>query len=141
VLYGECGHAYPYVIYGMHVLLNITAGPVGHCVLLRALEPLEGEEIMVSRRGNAARKQLTNGPGKLCRAMGVGMELYGADLCGGGILYGEDREYRAVDIVTGPRIGVDYAGEAAGWPLRFGIAGSPFLSAPFPGIYKNNNRR
>ena len=131
VQFGPAGHAYVYLIYGMYWCLNFTSGPAGvpEVVLLRALEPISGLKLMSARRGTDRDTALCSGPGKLCRAMAVGREQYGADLCreqDG--LWVEAGESLATD--TSPRIGVDYAGEAAAWPLRFTARGSRFLSRP-----------
>ena len=137
VQYGPAGCVYVYLVYGMHWCLNFTSGPRGvpEVVLLRALEPVEGLDLMAARRGTDRETDLCSGPGKLCRAMAVGREQYGADLCreadGLWVEAGEPAETDA-----SPRIGVDYAGAAAAWPLRFTARGSRFLSkppAPVPG--------
>ena len=131
VQYGPAGCAYVYLIYGMYWCLNCTSGPPGvpEVVLLRALEPVEGLKLMSDRRGTECETALCSGPGRLCRAMSVGREQYGADLCmeasGLWIEAGEPLE-----TDTSPRIGVDYAGDAALWPLRFTARGSRFLSKP-----------
>lgn len=128
-LYGEAGHAYPYIIYGLHILLNVTGGPPGHCALIRALEPLRGIEIMAARRGGQVPvTALTNGPGKLCRAMGIGMDCYGQDLCQGSLYVEAAAPSRPFAVAVGRRIGVDYAGEARDYLWRFGVEGSAFLS-------------
>lgn len=124
VMYGPPGHAYVYLIYGMHHCMNVVTEPEGNgaAVLLRAVEPIAHVE------GN------TKGPGLLCRAMGIDRRLDGADLCGGGFRIEEAGNIPAVGspdgfrIVTRPRIGVAYAGEWADAPLRFYIEGNPFIS-------------
>lgn len=105
------GHAYIYLIYGMHFCFNVTANIAGkpEAVLVRAIEPLEGLELMMSRRKTRDNPNLCNGPGKLCCAMGIARELYGADLCGSE-LYILDNEAHE-EIMTSPRINIDYAEE------------------------------
>ncbi len=124
-MFGEAGHAYVYLIYGMYCCLNVVTGPVGYpaAVLIRALEPIEGIET-----GEAG------GPGRLCRALRITRDLNRADLCHTGpllIVAGEGIANGR--ILVGPRIGVDYAGAWATKPWRFGLQGSPDLSRPFPG--------
>ena len=139
VLFGPAGYAYVYRSYGIHALMNVVAEEpgVGAAVLIRALEPLEGVDLMRARRGVARDLELTNGPGKLSEALGIGLELNGSPLGGG------DRseasapiriEPRAADarepeVVLGPRIGITKAVELE-W--RFCDATSPYVSRPWP---------
>lgn len=118
VMFGPPGYAYVYLIYGLHHCMNVVTGQDGQgsAVLLRALEPVEGLE------GN------TRGPGRLCKAMGIDLGLYGHDLCSPGFHLERPPAETPFDIVARPRIGVDYAGEWAAKPLRFYIAGSPWVS-------------
>lgn len=131
------GHAYVYRIYGIHHCLNVVTGRPGDgtAVLLRAGEAIEGGQRMARRRrlaGAPRPGQLAGGPGKLCQALDVGRDLDGASLLAGvlRIVAGEPVDDAAV--VRGPRVGVDYAGEAASWPLRFALAGSAEVSRPRP---------
>ncbi len=129
VLYDAAGLAYIYLIYGMYHCLNITTGPVGapECVLIRALEPVSGLELMGERRKTTDVKKLCSGPGKLCMALGISRDLYGADVCAGPqltVLAGTPPG----DVDTSPRIGIDYARETRDKPWRFTAAGSPFVS-------------
>jgi DNA-3-methyladenine glycosylase len=129
-MFGEAGHVYVFFVYGMHWQLNLVTGSVGepHAVLLRAVEPIAGLELMAARRGMAAgRRELTNGPGKLCRAFSVGREDYGRDLCDGGELYLADAP-RPEKVARAPRVGVDYAGSWAARPWRFFEPGNPYVS-------------
>lgn len=139
-MWGEAGRAYVYFVYGMHHCLNVvTEGPgQPSAVLLRALEPLEGLATM--RRHRAANRggsrplpdtALCSGPARLAQALAVGRAFDGADLVAGPTLF-LARGIRLAPrrISAGPRIGVDYAGEWAAAPLRFCLAGSPFLSRP-----------
>lgn len=136
-LYLSCGHAYVYFIYGMHFCLNAVTGEpdIGSAVLLRAGEPVEGEERMLTNRGwvrPAKPGDLAGGPGKLCQALRVGRELDGAPLDRPPLWIARGAPVDPGEIVAGPRIGVDYAGEAAGWPLRFMIKGNRHVSRPWP---------
>ena len=132
-MFGEAGHAYVYLVYGMHRCLNVVTGPVGYpaAVLIRALEPVEGVDAMDP--GRAAPRLMAAGPGRLTRALRIDLSLNRADLCGSGPLHIEPGvEIRDADVVRGPRIGVDYAGAWAGKPWRLGVRGSESLSGPFP---------
>ncbi len=130
VLFGPPGRAYVYLSYGIHSLLNFVCEPEGEAaaVLIRALEPTAGLEVMRERRGERPDGELCSGPGKLTEALGVGLERNGADLGREPFaLLGPDGEPSAV--VTGPRIGITKAVER---PWRFCAAGSPFVSRPRP---------
>lgn len=120
VMYGPPGHAYVYLCYGIHHLFNVvTNGPgVAHAVLVRAVRPLEGIDIMAARRGMAT--PTTGGPGTLTQALGIRTTHNGYDLLDSAITL-EDRgiEVATADIIIGPRIGVDYAGSDALLPYRF----------------------
>jgi DNA-3-methyladenine glycosylase len=129
ILFDTCGHAYIYMIYGMYYCLNISVGSPGvpNCVLIRAAEPIEGIELMTQRRKTGKLRNLCSGPGKLCMAMDIGKEQYGADIVGGNELYVEYGEApKAID--TSKRINIAYAEEAADYPWRFTVHGSRFLS-------------
>ncbi|MDP3685562.1 MAG: DNA-3-methyladenine glycosylase [bacterium] len=121
--YRTGGRVYIYLVYGMHWQFNITTGGEGEpeCVLLRALELEEGAPT------------LANGPGKLCRWMGLDKSLYGEDLTQSPRLWVEGRgaRTRPRDIVAVPRIGIDYAGlHWARKPWRFYLRGNPTVSKP-----------
>ncbi len=129
-MFGAPGHVYVFFVYGMHWQFNLVTGSVGepHAVLLRAVEPVAGLELMAARRGmSAGRRELTNGPGKLCQAFAVGADDYGVDLCGGGGLYLAQGQ-RPRRVARAPRVGVDYAGSWAARPWRFFEAGNPYVS-------------
>lgn len=128
------GHAYVYFVYGMHWCLNAVTGKVGQpqAVLIRALEPVEGIEMMRVRRGLSKITQLTSGPAKLCEAFGIEKIHGGMDLTSKSRsrLFIEDTgvKIQQRQIVATPRIGVDYAGTAARWPLRFYVRDNPHVS-------------
>lgn len=119
VMFGPPGHAYVYLIYGMHHCMNVVTEPEGNgaAVLLRALQPLH------NLQGD------TRGPGRLCKAMGIDRSLYGHDL-GSATFYIAQDGYVPSAVVERPRIGVAYAGEWAGKPLRYYIKGSDWISRP-----------
>ncbi len=123
--------AYVYRIYGLHSCMNVVAAPEERpeAILIRALEPAEGLELMMQRRGTADIARLCRGPGNLCQALGIGMEHYGMDLCGDE-LYIEAPEGPEPELCTDKRINIDYAGEAADYPWRFLLKGSGYISAP-----------
>lgn len=128
VLFGPPGHAYVYLIYGVHECLNFVVEREGKagCVLIRAVEPLAGIESMRRRRPMARRiEDIASGPGKLTRAMGITRKLNGADLVTGPLTLRSPAHSRAFAIRTTPRIGVT---KCADWPLRFLIAGNNFVS-------------
>jgi DNA-3-methyladenine glycosylase len=136
-LYLSGGHAYVYLIYGLHFCLNAVTGEadVGSAVLLRAGEPVEGEARMVENRAWTRKLRpgdLAGGPGKLCQALAVGRDFDAARLDEPPLWIAEGEPVKKKEIVASPRIGVDYAGEAAGWPLRFSVRGNPHVSKPWP---------
>ena len=136
-LYLPGGHAYVYFIYGMHYCLNAVTGEagIGSAVLLRAGEPIEGGERMAENRGWTKKIRpgdLAGGPGKICQALGIGRELDGALLDRPPLYITKGEPVAAEEIVASPRIGVDYAGEAAAWPLRFSVRGELNVSRPRP---------
>ena len=127
VMFGPLGHAYVYRSYGVHWCLNIVGGKPGSAVLIRALEPTDGLEAMRARRGVEPLRRLCSGPGKLCQALAVTAAHNGAALDAPPFrLAPAERDW---SVVAGPRIGISKAVKA---PWRFGAAGSPFLSRPFP---------
>jgi DNA-3-methyladenine glycosylase len=125
VLFGAGGHAYVHLCYGIHHMLNVVVSNAGtpHGVLIRAIQPTYGLETMVKRRRKkTADRTLTSGPGALCEALGITMDLYGHDLTKPP-LWIEERNTRIAKkkIVVGPRVGVEYAKEHALLPWRFKI--------------------
>ena len=129
IMFGRAGHAYVYLIYGFHYMLNIVTEEADFpaAVLIRAVEPLNGVRLMQSRRGTEHLHNLASGPGKLCQAFAIDRALNGDDLCGK-VLYLEDRGDAPPKVVTTPRIGVDYAGKWKHKPWRFLIRGNEFIS-------------
>ena len=136
VLFGPPGHAYIYFIYGNHYCLNVSCEPEGQAggVLFRALEPLTGIERMAHARGIALHspkdlRQLTSGPGRLCEAFGITRARDNdCDLTSDkSSLWIGDDGYRARGIAATPRIGITKAAEM---PLRYLLAGNPFVSGP-----------
>jgi DNA-3-methyladenine glycosylase len=142
VLFGPPGHVYVYLSYGIHSLLNFVTEPEGtaSAVLIRALEPTDGIELMRERRGSNARtragatrlrlEDLCSGPGKLTEALGVDLSLNGADLLAAPFeLDPAAGEWAAAEVVTGPRIGITKAAEL---PWRYSVSGSRYVSKPRP---------
>lgn len=126
VMFGAPGHAYVYFIYGMYYCFNIVTAPngVGEAVLIRALEPLQGLQLMQARRKRERLSELCSGPARLVQAMGITREHNGVDLTGGQ-LYVSKGEDVPVQFVTTTRIGIK---EEVPLPLRFYLVGSPFIS-------------
>ncbi len=116
VMFGPPGHAYVFLVYGMHHCLNAVTDPQGRpaAVLLRAIEPVMGIAAP------------TNGPGRLCRALGIDLAFYGEDLCGERLFVEAGAPRAPVDASA--RIGVDYAGAWARRRLRFSERRNPFVS-------------
>jgi DNA-3-methyladenine glycosylase len=129
-LFGSPGRAYVYLSYGVHCCLNFVCEPEGTAaaVLIRALEPRWGIEVMSRRRGRDRVRDLCSGPGKLTEALGIGLEMNRASLAEPPFeLRCCDHGWREVAVATGPRIGITRAAEL---PWRFCAAGSEFLSRP-----------
>lgn len=138
-MYTDGGHAYIYLIYGIHWCFNVVTQreDCPEAVLIRAIEPLEGIEVMQRFRQRAARKaapkslplrELGNGPGKLGQALALSGALNGVRLDSDELFLERGPKIADSKIVVRPRIGVDYAGEHAAWPLRFYIAGNSSIS-------------
>jgi len=129
-LFGPPGRAYVYRSYGIHALLNAVSEPegVGAAVLIRALEPLEGVDLMRERRGLERTQDLCSGPGKLTQALGIGLHHNGSDLARGPVLISaRPAARRGAEVAVDRRIGIT---KAADLPWRFCAAGSRFLSRP-----------
>ena len=133
VMYQAGGVAYVYLCYGIHHLFNIVTNEadIPHAVLIRALQPLEGIDTMMERRRKAlADYSLTRGPGSLAQALGLNTAHSGSSLLDNDHIWLEDRNMPAGEIISGPRIGVDYAGEDAALPYRFWQKGNKYVSKP-----------
>ena len=132
VMFEGGGHTYVYLCYGMHHLFNIVTNEknIPEAVLIRAVQPVQGIDEMMIRRGNLKNEfHLTSGPGKLTKALGIDRKLNGKFLMGNEV-WVEDAGNRVSsrDIVKSPRIGIDYAGEDARLPWRFTLSGNDWLS-------------
>lgn len=127
-MFGPGGQAYVYISYGIHHCFNTVCQEAGkgEGVLIRALEPLLGLSIMRQRRPGHADSQLTNGPGKLCQALGIDLDFNGHDL-NRPPLYLVESGYEVGRVGQSPRIGIS---KGRGLPLRFYIAGNKFVSRP-----------
>lgn len=120
IMFGPAARIYVYRIYGLHWCLNFTCGD-GAAVLIRALEPTAGVDIMVARRGLEGRAALCSGPGKLCQALGIDGGLNGASIAESVVLV----RGVAGPVAVGPRIGIARGRDT---PWRFSHGGSPYLS-------------
>lgn len=128
VMFGPPGYVYTYVMH-THCLVNVVSGKLGdpEAVLIRAVEPHTGIELMYERRGKVKREQdLTNGPGKLARALGIVKEDYGRPFFEPPLFIAEGKSIESVAV--GPRIGIENSGEARGYPWRFWVEGNRFVS-------------
>lgn len=130
-LFQEGGYSYVYMIYGMHFCFNAVTRTCDHpeAVLVRALQPNEGVSEMKRNRLVKSERELTSGPAKLCEALLIDKAQDRLSLVGSELFIEDiNLQISSQDIVTKPRIGIAYAGEAAHWPLRFYICGNPFIS-------------
>lgn len=127
-MFGPGGRAYVYFTYGMYHCMNIVVGEPGYgaAVLIRAIEPIEGEDVMELRRHKTG-IELTNGPGKLCIALGIDRSLSGHDLSTPPLQLVKHDPIPPVDIVTGTRIGISQAVDEL---RRFYIRSNPYVSKP-----------
>jgi DNA-3-methyladenine glycosylase len=132
VMFGPPGHAYVFTLYGIHSAFNIVTGRVGQpeAVLVRAVQPLQGIQHIVARRGAPVKgSHLTNGPGKLCQALGISRVHDGLDLTEGPLTLAWAP---AVRVTRSARIGIDYAGPWALKPWRFHEPDNPHVSKRRP---------
>jgi DNA-3-methyladenine glycosylase len=138
VMFGPNGYAYVYFIYGCHFCFNAVCQPPGiaEAVLIRAVHPLSGEDLMRAARPVTRVHSLSNGPGKLCQALDIDRNLNGADLCdiASPVFIAENRQAHLFrqdfgPVLVGPRIGISQAAEL---PLRFWLNKDPFVSATSP---------
>ena len=129
-MYRTGGTAYVFFVYGMYYQFNVVtnAAEAPHAVLIRAVEPVEGIELMRKRRQAHPDHNLTNGPGKLCIALGIDRRLDAADLLGERVWLEEGEKISRARIASGPRIGIDYAQEWKDKPWRFWLKDNPFVS-------------
>jgi len=131
-MYLEGGHAYVYFTYGMYYCLNVVTqeSDLPEAVLIRAAQPIRGMELMSRNRPKARREfDLLNGPGKLCQAMSIDRKLDREPLDGKTLfITPADLPIAVDDIAVTPRVGVDYAGDATHWPLRFFLSGNRYVS-------------
>jgi len=140
-MYRSGGVAYVYFVYGMYYQFNVVSGvaDVPHAILVRALEPVEGIEIMRARRRSHPDHNLTNGPGKLCIAMGIDRQLNGADLRGAQVWLEEFENVTPRRIARGPRIGIDYAQEWIDKPWRFWIKDNTYVSKTIHRLHRKQS--
>jgi DNA-3-methyladenine glycosylase len=131
VMFGPPGHLYVYRSYGIHWCTNLVCEPEGSgaAVLIRALAPMHGIPAMRARRRGVSDRLLCAGPGRLCAALAIDRHLDGADALRPDGPVALSGRAEPVEVVCGPRIGIS---RAADRPWRFGVAGSPYLSKPFP---------
>jgi len=133
-MWGECGRAYVYLIYGYHFCFNAVCNETGiaEAVLIRAIEPTFGIEILQANRIATRERDLTNGPAKLCAAMNINRELDGVDICDSHspLFIGENPDRNALLAQRAPTIQTTRIGlsKAEDWPLRWYLGGSEFVS-------------
>jgi len=129
-MYGIGGTAYVYFVYGMYHQFNVVTNveDIPHAVLVRAVEPVEGLDIIRRRRAGRSEYELTSGPGRLCVAMGIDRGLDNADLLGNRVWIEEGISISPRQIARGPRVGIDYAEEWVTKPWRFWARDNPFVS-------------
>jgi DNA-3-methyladenine glycosylase len=128
-LFLERGHAYIYLAYGSSFMLNVSSETpgVGAGVLIRAIEPTDGVNIMEQKRGAKPLRDLARGPGRLCAALGIDRRLDGIDLCREGPLWLASDSWTAGEIGRSKRMGITRAADS---PLRFYVRGNEFVSGP-----------
>lgn len=129
-MYGIGGTAYVFFVYGMYYQFNVVTNKLDapHAVLIRAVEPVEGIDLMRKRRPGRTDRNLTNGPGKLCIAFGIDRRLDAADLLGDSVWLEDAERVPRSKILSGPRVGIDYAEEWIDKPWRFWIRDNSFVS-------------
>jgi DNA-3-methyladenine glycosylase len=132
IMYGKGGFAYVYLCYGIHHLFNVVTNSeeIPHAILIRAAEPLNGINKMLERTGKEKLDNtLTRGPGNVSKALGIYTKHSGLSLSSKNLFIADDGfVFNKTEILTSPRIGVDYAGNHALLPYRFYIKGNPFVS-------------
>jgi len=127
IMFGEAGSVYTYMMH-THTLVNVVSGPLEkpEAILIRAVEPVQGLELMKERRGTENLNNLTNGPGKLTKALGITMEDYGHSFTYPPLYITAGKSPEAISV--GPRIGIDNTGEAKDYPWRFWVTDNSFVS-------------
>lgn len=130
VMFDAGGVAYVYLCYGIHHLFNVVTNKPGlaDAVLIRALQPMEGEDLMLTRMKTNSTKRITSGPGKLTKALGIDRTFDGKDLNSTEVWIEEGVRVSSNQIKVSARIGIDYAGEDALLPWRFSIKDNPWVS-------------
>jgi len=130
VMFETGGVAYVYLCYGIHNLFNVVTNKQGmaDAVLVRALQPIEGEEWMLSRMKTKSAKRITSGPGKLTKALGIDRSFDGKYLNSAEVWIEDGMKVSSRQVVSSARIGIDYAGEDALLPWRFSIKDNPWVS-------------
>ncbi|MFL0269498.1 DNA-3-methyladenine glycosylase [Candidatus Clostridium radicumherbarum] len=138
VMYGLGGFSYVYFIYGMYHCMNVVVEEIGkpQAILIRALEPISNMDAMAINRYNKSKEELnksevkglTNGPGKLCRALKIDRMDNAKNLCGDELYIMSDENKASFEMVSTTRINIDYAEEAAFYPWRFYIKNNPYVS-------------
>lgn len=132
VMFGSGGRAYVYLCYGIHQMFNIVTAREGvpHAILIRAVEPIEGKDLMLQRTGKKVwDNSITSGPGRVGKAFGFHTSQCGIDLTSSELYIADDGfSVNEEDIVSSPRIGVDYAGDHAAWHYRFYLRDNPYVS-------------
>jgi DNA-3-methyladenine glycosylase len=129
-MYGPGGTAYVFFVYGMYNQFNVVtnAADIPHAVLIRAVEPVEGIDLMRKRRRGQTDLDLTNGPGKLCIAFAIDRKLDAADLLGNRVWLEDAARVPRSQIASGPRVGIDYAQAWKDKPWRFWVKNNSFVS-------------
>ncbi|KXZ13031.1 DNA-3-methyladenine glycosylase [Bacillus nakamurai] len=127
IMFQEAGRVYTYVMH-THTLMNVVAADINipQAVLIRAVEPHEGQFMMERRRAGRSPREWTNGPGKLTKALGVSMNDYGRMITEPPLFITEG--FTPEHISTGPRIGIENSGEARDYPWRFWVTGNRYVS-------------
>jgi DNA-3-methyladenine glycosylase len=132
IMFEQGGKAYVYLCYGIHCMFNVVTNKPGfaEAVLVRAVQPLDGQDIMMERADAEKIWRIASGPGKLCKALGIDLGFNGASLLGEDIYIEQCEKLPGHKIAASPRIGIDYAGEDALLPWRFIIRGNEWISKP-----------
>lgn len=141
VMFGPGGRAYVYLCYGVHQMFNIVTASEGqpHAILIRAVEPVSGKDLMLQRAGKKHwDESLTSGPGRVGKAFGFHTSQCGLSLTSDELYIADDGfTIKEEDIISSPRVGVDYAGEHAAWHYRFYLKNNLYVS----GIKKSKTQK